>query len=211
MQILFLFLIGNDFIPNLPNFLIGLNSIAALFDVYKGVLPKLKGYLNDNGLLNLDNFQCFLNQLSTIDMDKFEEHYDNVKYMESKTGRKLFDSDEDDCLDEDNSSPTNDNHNGHDELFMLNQFKKYKSDYYNEKLEMNEENGGGGGVVSDEFLRKQSQEYIKAIQWILHYYYDGVCSWSWYYPQHYAPYISDIKDISDLKLQFELGNFLKRN
>lgn len=46
---------------------------------------------------------------------------------------------------------------------------------------------------------------MRAIQWNLHYYYNGCCSWSWYYPHHYAPYISDIKDFKDLKLEFELG------
>lgn len=55
------------------------------------------------------------------------------------------------------------------------------------------------------FLRSQAEGYVRAIQWNLHYYYNGCCSWSWYYPHHYAPYISDIKDFKDLKLEFELG------
>lgn len=54
-------------------------------------------------------------------------------------------------------------------------------------------------------LRSQAECYVRAIQWNLHYYYDGCCSWSWYYPHHYAPYISDIKGFKDLKLDFELG------
>lgn len=54
-------------------------------------------------------------------------------------------------------------------------------------------------------LRNEVGHYISAIQWILHYYYRGVPSWSWYFPSHYAPYISDITDILDLKDNFELG------
>lgn len=54
-------------------------------------------------------------------------------------------------------------------------------------------------------LRNEVEGYISAIQWILHYYYRGVPSWSWYYSNHYAPYISDITDIVDMKLKFELG------
>lgn len=49
------------------------------------------------------------------------------------------------------------------------------------------------------------RHYISAIQWILHYYYRGVPSWSWYYPSHYAPYISDITDILSFESAFELG------
>jgi 5'-3' exoribonuclease 1 len=54
-------------------------------------------------------------------------------------------------------------------------------------------------------LRSQAEGYIKAIQWNLHYYYNGCCSWSWHYPYHYAPYISDIKNFSNLKIEFELN------
>lgn len=30
-------------------------------------------------------------------------------------------------------------------------------------------------------------------------------SWGWYYPHHYSPYISDIQNFGDLKLNFDLG------
>lgn len=48
-------------------------------------------------------------------------------------------------------------------------------------------------------------EYIKAIQWTLNYYYHGCCSWTWFYPFHYAPLISDIRNIQNINLNFELG------
>lgn len=54
-------------------------------------------------------------------------------------------------------------------------------------------------------MQSQAQGYVRAIQWNLNYYYNGVCSWSWYYPHHYAPYISDIHDFSGLNLEFEMG------
>lgn len=51
-----------------------------------------------------------------------------------------------------------------------------------------------------------ANEYIRAIQWILHYYYRGVPSWGWYYPYHYAPYITDIKNFQQLDYTFDLGH-----
>jgi 5'-3' exoribonuclease 1 len=39
----------------------------------------------------------------------------------------------------------------------------------------------------------------------LHYYYNGCKSWSWYYPHHFAPWITDIKGFSNMDLQFELS------
>lgn len=53
--------------------------------------------------------------------------------------------------------------------------------------------------------REQTECYITAIQWNLYYYYRGVCSWSWYYPHHYAPFISDIRDFKDMKITFDLA------
>lgn len=58
-------------------------------------------------------------------------------------------------------------------------------------------------------MREQAEGYVRAIQWNLNYYYNGVCSWSWYYPHHYSPYISDIKGFSNLKIDFELGKPFK--
>uniref|UniRef100_A0A669PLW2 5'-3' exoribonuclease 1 n=1 Tax=Phasianus colchicus TaxID=9054 RepID=A0A669PLW2_PHACC len=83
-----------------------------------------------------------------------------------------------------------------DDLFET-EFRQYKRTYYMTKM--------GIEVVSDDFLADQAECYVQAIQWILHYYYHGVQSWSWYYPYHYAPYLSDIRNISELKIQFELG------
>jgi 5'-3' exoribonuclease 1 len=63
--------------------------------------------------------------------------------------------------------------------------------------------------VTPEVMREQAEGYVRAIQWNLNYYYNGVCSWSWFYPHHYSPYISDIKGFSDLKIEFELGKPFK--
>ncbi|KAL6430823.1 hypothetical protein ACFW04_006974 [Cataglyphis niger] len=232
------FLVGNDFIPHLPNLHITNGALPILYRAYMEVLPTLEGYINEAGTLKLDRFEKFMEKLSRLDLEQFNEHYADLKYFESKTGRRpneterhvykkseddetafsqkiqnkdldaliksttemSLDHSDDDDNDEDDSDCINDMDMIDDEsdsdIYNM-EFVQHKRDYYMNKLEYKN--------VDAEVLRSQAEGYVRAIQWNLRYYYHGCCSWSWYYPHHYAPYISDIKDFKDLKLEFELG------
>lgn len=72
-----------------------------------------------------------------------------------------------------------------------------KKKYYKEKLDINWDN--------KEELRPIVYRYIEGLQWILYYYYQGVPAWGWFYNYHYAPMISDLKDIASFKFDFDLG------
>ncbi|KAH9972179.1 XRN 5'-3' exonuclease N-terminus-domain-containing protein [Lactifluus volemus] len=47
--------------------------------------------------------------------------------------------------------------------------------------------------------------YVEGLQWVMHYYYSGVASWSWFYDYHYAPRVSDLKGVGEMTFIFELG------
>ncbi|XP_046395916.1 5'-3' exoribonuclease 1 [Ischnura elegans] len=104
----------------------------------------------------------------------------------------LFGGVEDDFHEDDD-----DDDEEEDDPSMFLEFCQKKRDYYTNKLEFEK--------VTPEVLQSQAEGYVRAIQWNLHYYYDGVCSWSWFYPHHYAPYISDIKNFCNVDLNFDLG------
>eukprot|EP01022_Parablepharisma_sp_SALTPOND_P026522 TRINITY_DN64324_c0_g1_i1.p1 TRINITY_DN64324_c0_g1~~TRINITY_DN64324_c0_g1_i1.p1 ORF type:complete len:1277 (-),score=166.01 TRINITY_DN64324_c0_g1_i1:68-3898(-) len=70
----------------------------------------------------------------------------------------------------------------------------YKSDawnakrfYYQEKIgfDINQPEGR-------EKMETMIRRYLEGLQWVLYYYYSGVKHWGWYYPYHYAPFVSDI-------------------
>ncbi|UJR23506.1 hypothetical protein I4U23_026504 [Adineta vaga] len=75
------------------------------------------------------------------------------------------------------------------------EFRQHKNHYYREKMKLN--------FASCDELQLYVNQYIEALQWILKYYYQGCPSWSWFYSQHYAPYLSDLKNFKDLKINLE--------
>lgn len=216
------FLVGNDFIPHLPNLHINHDALPLLYKTYINVFPSIGGYLNENGHLNLKNFEKFLEKLSDFDRDHFNDVFVDLKWFESKVGNKYLNEAAGLAAEEEASGKHSNKHEDsglaaltsphrligggkgapeddeeeEDDLFET-EFRQYKRTYYAAKMEVD--------VVSDEFLAHQAKCYVEGLQWILHYYYHGVQSWSWYYPYHYAPFLSDIKNISDLKLTFNLG------
>ena len=52
------------------------------------VLPTLDGYIKENGQLNLLRFEKLMERLASIDYDHFNDIYADVKWLESRHGRK---------------------------------------------------------------------------------------------------------------------------
>uniref|UniRef100_A0A8C5NGQ1 5'-3' exoribonuclease 1 n=1 Tax=Gouania willdenowi TaxID=441366 RepID=A0A8C5NGQ1_GOUWI len=210
------FLVGNDFIPHLPHLHINHDALPLLYKTYISVLPSVGGYLNENGHLNLANFEKYLEKLSEFDREHFSEVFVDLKWFESKVGNKYLNEAAGraaekeaarkglrkkevemlSLLNGDKKEAMADDEEEDDDLFET-EFRQYKRTYYMTKM--------GVDVVSDEFLSNQAKCYVEGIQWILHYYYHGVQSWSWYYPYHYAPFLSDVRNIAGLTLTFDLG------
>uniref|UniRef100_A0A3Q1BJW0 Uncharacterized protein n=1 Tax=Amphiprion ocellaris TaxID=80972 RepID=A0A3Q1BJW0_AMPOC len=180
------FLVGNDFIPHLPHLHINHDALPLLYKTYISVLPSLGGYLNENGNLNLRNFERYMEKLAEFDREHFSEVFVDLKWFESKVGNKYLNEAAGLAAEKEAATTS---------LFL--------SSYLYTMCPL-----PGTRTAhrwANEFLAKQAKCYVEGIQWILHYYYHGVQSWSWYYPFHYAPFLSDIRNISELKLTFDLG------
>ncbi|XP_052259062.1 5'-3' exoribonuclease 1-like [Dreissena polymorpha] len=84
-----------------------------------------------------------------------------------------------------------------DELKLNDEFLQHKKNYYMTKMKYEH--------LTDKVIQELAKSYVRGIQWILLYYYEGMPSWSWFYPHHYAPYMSDVNDFNDMDLTFDLG------
>ncbi|EEH23189.1 hypothetical protein PABG_05400 [Paracoccidioides brasiliensis Pb03] len=82
--ILMAFFVGNDFLPNLPNLHINEGALAWMFKIYKQVLPKLGGYINEQGTINLERLGILLDSLSDVEFRFFEAEYSDARWIKSK-------------------------------------------------------------------------------------------------------------------------------
>jgi 5'-3' exoribonuclease 2 len=66
--------------------------------------------------------------------------------------------------------------------------KGWKDRYYTDKCKADDVANHGG---RDHLFRS----YVMGLCWVMKYYYEGCPSWKWYYPFHYAPFASDLRNI----------------
>lgn len=84
---------------------------------------------------------------------------------------------------------------------VMKRFVSWKDDYYKNKF--------GFSYQNQEALTELCQNYVQGLQWVMNYYYKGVCSWSWFYRYHYAPRASDIAKGLEADMNFQLGQPFK--
>ncbi|CAG8956046.1 hypothetical protein HYFRA_00008902 [Hymenoscyphus fraxineus] len=82
--ILMAFFVGNDFLPNLPNLHINEGALALMFKVYKTILPKGQGYINEGGVINMERLAILLEELSHVEYRFFESESADQSWFKSK-------------------------------------------------------------------------------------------------------------------------------
>lgn len=297
--ILMAFFVGNDFLPNLPRIHINEGALAMMFRIYKSVLPKCDGYINEGGSMNLKRLGLFLEELSKEEYRFFEHEVESSKWFQGKRkigngdapkpkgklivtseqkklwketikpfltkrspqtldlgislkaadrkfvqdfadsahlnwatkeddegqrhlvlslpSRPDMDNEEDEEEDEsqlavnrlikkyDNAEVqdvTSEEAQAQYEALYQQKFQEWKDNYYAEKFPE-----WGDNKEAD--LTKLSENYVQGLQWVLYYYYRGICSWPWFYKYHYSPLISDVIKGLNADLNFKLGQPFK--
>ena len=87
--ILMAFFVGNDFLPNLPNLHINEGALALMFKVYKSVLPKVGGYINERGIIDMTRLALLLDELSHVEYRFFESESADESWFKGKQRGKV--------------------------------------------------------------------------------------------------------------------------
>ena len=214
--VLICMLVGNDFLPPLPTLDIAEGALDNMIDIYKTILPKVQGYLQEDGYLICDNFEELLKRIAEMEKEVLELRASDAQLQDSRNKKfekrnqrrnggadKSSESKGEKKADANagkSSKPTM--MSSEARALILSDadgdagLNMWKERYYNVKLE----------CEGQEDIRGVTKEYMKGISWVLQYYYRGVVSWGWYYPYHYAPMASEVKILSDLgRPTFEYG------
>lgn len=82
--ILMAFFVGNDFLPHLPHLHINEGALSLMFGIYKNVLPKTNGYINEAGTINMERLALLLDELSHVEYRFFEAENADASWFKGK-------------------------------------------------------------------------------------------------------------------------------
>ncbi|GAV54367.1 hypothetical protein ZYGR_0AL00990 [Zygosaccharomyces rouxii] len=82
--ILIMFVIGNDFLPNLPELHLNKEAFPLLMKTFKQALLHADGYINCNGQINLKTLRLWLHYLSQFELMIFEKNDIDVQWFHQR-------------------------------------------------------------------------------------------------------------------------------
>lgn len=181
--VVFNFLIGNDFLPHIHSLEITNQGIDILYSAYVDAVME-KGNLIEEKMKNIifrkEAVVELMKNLAGLELKMLLDKHGRgyAKYPDKLIQKHMIVTSQGTNIDFDN----------------------FRKDYYITKLHLQEE-------YLESEIRRVCKEYMIGILFIARYYFKGIPTFSWCYPFHYAPLISDLytycKD-SDLKFEFNI-------
>jgi 5'-3' exonuclease len=203
--ILMCMFVGNDFIPRFPALIIKDNAIDIFLQIYKKFIVD-HDHLTKGTLLNIPQIILILKEIGVVEDNLFPKKVQTVekdkihnKIVNSKAKKPQFFKAE---LKKIAELP---DHEIMKRLYKPLQLKPIDITYPKSILEKS------GNWKDDFYLMKFPQHkddlqalkedlacsYIEGLIFCWKYYTQGVPSWDWYFPYHYAPFASDVFQFSD--------------
>ncbi|CCE62737.1 hypothetical protein TPHA_0D00960 [Tetrapisispora phaffii CBS 4417] len=85
--VLILFVIGNDFLPNLPDLHLNKGAFPVILETFKKALMSLDSYINFNGTINLERLGVWLDYLSHFEFMNFKQKVFTVQWFNEQLNK----------------------------------------------------------------------------------------------------------------------------
>lgn len=82
--ILIMYVIGNDFLPHLPDLHINKGAFPLLIGAFKQSIRHMDGYLNEGGKINFQRLSVWLDYLSEFELENFEKDSVDVDWFNKR-------------------------------------------------------------------------------------------------------------------------------
>ncbi|EDK45238.1 5'-3' exoribonuclease 1 [Lodderomyces elongisporus NRRL YB-4239] len=82
--ILIMYVIGNDFLPHLPDLHLNKGAFPLLLSTFKQTLLQSDGYINEDGKINLKRLNIWVHHLSEFEFENFEEKEVDIEWFNKK-------------------------------------------------------------------------------------------------------------------------------
>ncbi|KAG2559899.1 hypothetical protein PVAP13_8KG012100 [Panicum virgatum] len=214
------FLMGNDFIPHIPSLETHECAVDLLIEVYKTTFNKMGGYIvntdkvkdKHGSYLEVSRLEIFFHELSMYEEKIFLKRYELKQDFLQKEYRKML------CEASESERPElrrklddllfNEDH-PYDRIRLG--LPGWKSRFYREYFRVETSNEIGN-------LQSEMVMFIPVYSFILmdpfplrcgKCYFADVPSWTWYYPFYVAPFVSDLKGLSQFQISFALDKPLR--
>jgi len=180
--VLLCFMLGNDFVPNLPSINIRVNGIEYITEAYCKMFEYTQQYIYQDDKINWESFKMIFDYVGSNEEEYFSTTYNDYKKkikFRKCNANTLY---EKEIWEHENLKDIK----IEDHVKLGNGDKsEYKFRYY--------EHNFNSRINQQKHIYKICENYINMLQWITKYYFDiKMPSWQYCYYFHNAPFASDL-------------------
>tara|TARA_B100001093_G_C26827817_1_gene1014807 strand:+ start:870 stop:2435 length:1566 start_codon:yes stop_codon:yes gene_type:complete len=171
------FLLGNDFMPHFPAINIRTNGFICLLELYKTHFKNKQ--LTNNGIINWKTFKFYIYLLAKNEYEFLLEQYK----LRERASKKFYPESNDE--EREFKFIATPSYERNIEIFINPREDDWEFRYYYALFDINQD-------TDKQAVSEICLNYLKTLQWTLHYYRDDCKNWQHHYHYNYPPLLQDL-------------------